>query len=85
MMKTVKIIGLGVSIWLLSLLWPQVNQWLSTPVMLALLAGLGSGTLSYIWFFRRRATAVADSTTCPRDCRPRDLTDTRPLKPVGMA
>lgn len=84
-MKTVKIIGLGISIWLLSLLWPQVNQWLSTPVMLALLAGLGSGTLGYIWFFRRRAMGVDGPAACPRDCRPRDLTDSRPLKPVGMA
>ncbi len=83
-MKTVKIIGLGISIWSFGLLWPDANQWLSAPVMLALLAGLGSGTLGYILFFRRRATAVDGPAACPRDCRPRDLTDTHPLKPVGM-
>ena len=36
-MKGLKIIGLGIAIWGLSLLWPEINQLLSARV----LAGLG--------------------------------------------
>ena len=42
-MKLLKWIGLGISIWAVSLVWPEVNLGLSVPVMVGLvgLSGLG--------------------------------------------
>jgi hypothetical protein len=41
-MKGLKLIGLGIVIWGLGLLWPdEVNQVLTLPVMIRLMLGLG--------------------------------------------
>ena len=46
-MKTVKIIGLGIGIWSVSLLWPQVNEWLTLNMQAGLVLGLSSLILLY--------------------------------------
>jgi hypothetical protein len=46
-MKTVKIIGLGIGIWSISLLWPQVNEWLTVKTQAGLALGLSSLILLY--------------------------------------
>lgn len=40
-MKGLKLVGLGVAIWGLSLLWPEVNLVLTPPVMIGVGLGLG--------------------------------------------
>jgi len=53
-MKALKIIGLGIAIWGLSLVWPEVNLLLTSPVMIGL--GLGLTVLIYnlVYQFGRR-------------------------------
>jgi len=46
-MKTVKMIGLGIGIWSISLLWPQVNEWLAVKTQTGLALGLSSLILLY--------------------------------------
>jgi len=41
LMKGLKLVGLGVAIWGLSLLWPGVNLVLTPPVMIGVVLGLG--------------------------------------------
>lgn len=49
LMKGLKIIGLGVVIWGLSLLWPEVNPVLTPPVMIGGMLGLGvAALLAYV-------------------------------------
>jgi hypothetical protein len=45
LMKGLKIVGLGVAIWGLSLLWPEVNLVLTPPVMIGVVLGLGAAAL----------------------------------------
>lgn len=46
-MKALKVIGLGIAIWGLSLLWPEINLLLSPRVMTGL--GLSLGIALLIW------------------------------------
>lgn len=46
-MKGLKLVGLGIAIWGLSLLWPEINLVL-TPLMIGLVLGLGAITLAYV-------------------------------------
>lgn len=46
-MKTIKIIGLGIGIWSISLLWPQINEWLTLKMQAGLVLGLSSLVLLY--------------------------------------
>lgn len=48
-MKVIRIVGLGIAIWGVSLVWPQVNQALTPPVMIGLTLGLGAVALGYTW------------------------------------
>jgi hypothetical protein len=45
LMKGLKIVGLGVVIWGLSLLWPDVNLVLTPLAMIGIVLGLGVATL----------------------------------------
>lgn len=47
-MKTLKIVGLGVVIWVSSWFWPEINQILSESLMVKLTLGLGMVTVIYI-------------------------------------
>jgi hypothetical protein len=47
-MKVLKLAGLGIVIWGLSLIWPEVNQFLTAPVMIGMLFGLGGVTVAYV-------------------------------------
>lgn len=46
-MKVIRIAGLGIAIWGLSLVWPQVNQALTPPVMIGVTLGLGVAAMGY--------------------------------------
>ena len=45
LMKGLKIVGLGIAIWGLSLLWPEINLVLTPPVMIGVVLGLGAAAL----------------------------------------
>ena len=47
-MKALKIISLGIAIWGLSLIWPEINQSLTGPVTINLIIGLGIVILAYV-------------------------------------
>jgi hypothetical protein len=47
-MKALRLVGLGIVIWGLSLLWPEVNQVLAPMVTIGITFGLGAATLAYI-------------------------------------
>lgn len=51
-MKALKLAGLGVLIWGLSLLWPEVNQVLTPWVTIGITLGLGALALAYIFIHR---------------------------------
>jgi hypothetical protein len=47
-MRALKLVGLGIALWGLSLLWPEVNWALTPPVMMGLVLGLGAAALAYV-------------------------------------
>jgi len=47
-MKALKIISLGLALWGVTLIWPEINQHLTEPVTLKLIGGLGLVMLAYI-------------------------------------
>jgi hypothetical protein len=47
-MKALKIGSLGIAIWVLTLLWPEINSMLMPPVMIGLALTLGAASLTYI-------------------------------------
>jgi hypothetical protein len=47
-MKAIKLVGLGVVVWGLSLIWPEVNQLLNLPVMLGGVLGLSAVAAAYL-------------------------------------
>ncbi len=51
-MKVLRLVGLGIVIWGLSLLWPEVNQVLTPLVTIGITLGLGALVLAYIFIQR---------------------------------
>jgi hypothetical protein len=51
-MKALRLVGLGILIWGLSLLWPEVNQVLTPWLTIGITFGLGALTLAYIFIQR---------------------------------
>ena len=46
-MKSLKILSVGIVVWGLTLLWPEVNLWLTPPVMVTLAIGLSAVSFAY--------------------------------------
>lgn len=80
-MKTLRIIGLGLVIWLLGLVWPQVYLWLTPQIMLAAVAVLSVVWLSQLWSNHHPVNQVmiqpVRATNKPND--------SHPFKPIGLA
>jgi hypothetical protein len=69
-MKVLRLAGLGVVIWGLSLLWPGVNQLLTPPLMIGLILGLGASALAYgliqrLDYHHNDNSAGQDHSSCP--------------------
>lgn len=47
-MKALRVISLGLALWGVTLIWPEINQHLTEPVTLKLIGGLGLVMLAYI-------------------------------------
>ena len=81
--QTMKITTAGLGIWMMSLLWPGINQAVSQEAMIALALGLGTVSLVYAW--NRYHTHSTPPTSPQIDHRPPSVNDSRPIKPIGMA
>src|SRR5262245_2919897 len=46
-MKLLKIVGIGLAIWGITLLWPEINLLLTAPAMTILAVGVGAVILAY--------------------------------------
>jgi hypothetical protein len=83
-MKAIAIVGLGVMIWAATLLAPQVNLFLTPPVMLALVGGL-TAVLSLSLVLGRLGERAAVRSCPDGDCRPGGYDGcTRPVAPLPM-
>lgn len=51
-MKSLKILSVGLVLWGMTLLWPDVNLWLTPPVMITLVIGLS--VISFAYFLGLR-------------------------------
>lgn len=61
-MKALRTIGLGIVIWGLSLVWPEINLMLTPPAMIGLLLALGGTALGYLLSQRLDHNPNGDST-----------------------
>lgn len=70
-MKVLKIISLGIALWGLTLIWPEINQHLTQPVTLRLIGGLSLVMLAYIiaqhldWYHDRHQPQPHPSDSSP--------------------
>jgi hypothetical protein len=69
-MKAMRIVGLGIVIWGLSLVWPEINLVLTPPAMIGLLLALGGAALGYLLSQRRDHRPNGDSTGQDHPTRP---------------
>lgn len=46
-MKSLKILSVGIVVWGITLLWPEINLWLTPPVMVTLAIGLSAVSFAY--------------------------------------
>jgi hypothetical protein len=74
MMKTLKIIGLGLLIWSLGLLWPEMDLALVLAMLVAAVVVVGSVALALLWWQH------LDGSNHTHPGRPR-----QPSRPVPVA
>lgn len=82
-MKLAKVIITGMLIWAASLIWPQVNQWLPYNTMLWGVIGLSGLMAGYLLIHLHRQPDNGPTLSPPPNLQ-RDLTDTRPFKPIHI-
>ena len=77
-MKLLRFAGVGIVIWGLSWLWPQLNQVLAPSVMIGMILGLAAATLAYL-LIQRLDYHVHDNDTGEQDhaSHPTPITATR--------
>src|SRR5262245_4454851 len=83
-MKGLKILVLGLGIWAVTLIWPEINQILTLQVMLAGVVGLGLILLGRRFMNHQQLVTVGeDAVPAKRASRPPH--DSHPIKPIGLA
>jgi hypothetical protein len=82
-MKWLKVIGLGILIWSIGLLWPAITEALRPQVMLGAVIGLSLVLLGQIFLGRQYSEDPAEGLEPA--CLPRPGSDSRPVKPLGVA
>jgi hypothetical protein len=83
-MKWLKIIGLGILIWGIGLLWPALHEDLTQELMLGAIIGLSLLTLGQILLGRHLHETSMEQVTTDAPCLPRPAGDSRPVKPLGL-
>ena len=79
-MKTLKIIGLGIAIWALSLVWPEINQTLSPQIMTRASIGLSVVILIYQLTLHLKKRRQQPTNQGSRSNHP-----SRPMPPIALA
>jgi hypothetical protein len=80
-----KWIGLGVAIWSLSLVWPEVNLVLTPPVMAGLALALGAIILAYALGYYYRQNDQAQTERSNKNKQKHSSRPSRPVPPLSMA
>jgi hypothetical protein len=80
-MKTLKLIGLGIGIWSLSLVWPMLNDYLTPAITTATIIGLGTIYMIYSTLTQYQSPDDQPNQPTVRSSRPIDSI-TRPTKPI---
>jgi hypothetical protein len=77
-MRLLRFAGVGIVIWGLSWIWPQLNQMLAPSVMIGMILGLAATTLAYL-LIQRLDYRVHDNGTVEQDhpSHPTPITATR--------
>lgn len=63
-MKELKVVLLGIAIWSLSLLWPEVNRHLSplaTAILMVVIGATGLGVIALIYVLEQKSDRTQDS------------------------
>ena len=76
-MRVLKFVGLGIIIWGLSMVWPQVNQLLTPPIMSGIALGLGAVTFAYVTIRRLDRDQIDTGTSQDHPTHPMPVTATR--------
>ena len=83
-MKWLKILALGIAIWSMGLVWPEVNQILTGEMMVGIGLVAGALILSRKWLKRCLSEAPVEPELPGGAYRPRTPGDSRPIKPLGL-
>ena len=76
-MRVLKFIGLGIIVWGLSLLWPQVNQLLTPPIVSGIVLGLGAVAFATVTIRRLDQGLVDTGSSQDHPTHPRPVTAIR--------
>jgi hypothetical protein len=82
-MKLAKVIFTGILIWAASLIWPQVNQWLTDTTLLWGVIGLSGLMAGYLMIHLHRHPNNGANIS-PSQQLQRDLTETKPFHPISI-
>ena len=80
-MKTLKLIGLGIGIWSLSLLWPMVNDYMTPAITTIAIIGLGTIYMLYSTLIQYQSHDDQPNQPKMHSSRPINSI-TRPTKPI---
>ena len=84
-LRVLKWIGLGVVIWGLSLLWPEINLVLTPPVMAGLVVVLTALILAYILGYYHSDIDQNHCQHLDQDKHKHSSRPSRPVPPLSMA
>jgi hypothetical protein len=76
-MRVLRFVGLGIITWGLSLLWPQVNQLLTPPIVSGIVLGLGAVAFAYVTIRRLDQSQVDAGTSQDHPTHPMPVTAIR--------
>jgi hypothetical protein len=84
-MKRLKILSLGIVIWVATWIWPEINELLTLQVMLASIVGLGLIILGRLFIQRQFYAIITEEPTGRSERSTRPPHDSHPIKPIGLA
>jgi hypothetical protein len=76
-MRVLRFVGLGIIVWGLGLLWPQVNQLFTPPIASGIVLGLGAVAFAYVAIRRLDYGQSDNGTSQDHPSRPVPVTAIR--------